>query len=257
MIKWCSYCLHFIEECEPFDDYIISHGVCPACAPKALTFTRADKHAIQGIRTFFMALQKASRSGAVQDWTPVLAESRRLGIPPLDLMMGMLQPLLVEIGGLWAEGKVTVLAEHRFSAMVDALASHLRPEAGARDEVPPRLILVSADGNFHTLGVQMAALYFASLGLPHLTTASGLPTEELLGLVRRYQPEVLGFSVALPQQMAQVEEVAARLADLPFPPPALLVGGPAARQGLDPHPALGIHVCRDLKAMLPYLRQEG
>ena len=252
MIKWCSYCLHFMDECEPYDRYIISHGVCPDCAPKALAFTRADKDALQGLRTFFIDLQTAARAGVALDWAEVLEESRWLGIPPLDLLMGLLQPLLEEVGELWARGRMTVLAEHRFTAMAEALAARLRQDGQAM-AATPRLLLVNADRNFHTLGVQMAELYFTAIGLPHLTIAPGLPTEELLDLVRLHRPEVLGFSVALVQHLAQVETVARRLGDLPFTPPVLLVGGPAVRQGLVPDPALGIQVCRSLKAMAPFL----
>ena len=72
-------------------------------------------------------------------------------------------------------------------------------------------------------------------------------------LVAHARPEVLGFSVALSTQMAQVRQVAARLRPLPGRPKHFVVGGPAVRLGLNPDPAFGIRVCKNLAAVIGLL----
>ena len=257
MLKWCAYCQGFMGECEPFDQFLISHGLCQACAPKFLTFSLADKQGLQGLSQFFVSLQKAARDPAPLPFGAILAESRRLAVPPLDLMMGVFQPLLDEVGALWAAGQLTVAMEHRFTALVnDWVATHRADTAEGPRVQPgrPRLILLNAEGNFHVLGLQMAECYCASVGIPALTIMPGLPLSEILDLVDQHRPQVLGFSVALADQMTQVLEVADRVKALAVPPQHILVGGAAARQGLEVAPGLGIQVCRALTDMLPFLQ---
>lgn len=74
----------------------------------------------------------------------------------------------------------------------------------------------------------------------------GLPTDEILDLVARTRPEILGFPVALSTKMVQVREVAARLRPLPGRPKHFVIGGPAVRLGLNPDITLGIRVCKNL-----------
>ena len=66
----------------------------------------------------------------------------------MDLLLGILQPLLVEIGKLWASGQITVATEHRFSDLVGEILSHVRREF---NQVPrpesPKLLLLTAEGN--------------------------------------------------------------------------------------------------------------
>ena len=258
MLKWCAYCQHFIGECEPFDEYLISHGVCHACAPKVLDFSADDRQALGGVQAFFAALQASARDQRALDLGFVLEESRRLAVRPLDLMMGVFQPLLHEIGALWADGKVTVAMEQRFSALVDdwLAAQRLRAAEGAAAEPGrPSLILLNAEGNHHRFGLQMAESFFSALAIPCLTVTQGLPLDEILALLDQHRPQALGFSVALPGQMKQVLEVAEAAKALPVPPRHILVGGPAVRQGQCGAPGPGIHACRELTEILPFLQQ--
>jgi len=73
----------------------------------------------------------------------MLEESSRHHIRPMDLLLGMLQPLLVEIGELWASGQVTVSMEHRFSDLVGDLLAHVRRgfRQDPRPESPKLLLL--------------------------------------------------------------------------------------------------------------------
>jgi len=246
MIRWCAYCHHFLQEEEPFDQYQMTYGVCDGCKPKIYPFSMVDQEQLEAITAFFLRLEDLSLSGTDADTLTVLDEGRALGIGTLDLLMGMLQPLLVRIGDLWAANKVTVGTEHRFSALVADLVTQVRTTRAKVAQAPaPALILVTAEGNYHTLGLQMAEAYFATEGIPILAVAPGLPTREVLDLVEHHRPRALGFSVALPAQMQQVEEVAGLFRRMNSPPRHLLVGGPAVRSGLAVGPP-GVEVCHDL-----------
>lgn len=256
MIKWCSYCLHFISECEPWDDYQISHGVCHACFEKVSASNTLDAEAFQGLRAFFHYMQLVARSGSPIEVGLILEESNRHHILPMDLLLGILQPLLVEIGKLWASGQITVATEHRFSDLVGEILSHVRREF---NQVPrpesPKLLLLTAEGNAHVLGLKMAEPFFVANGVPTITVTPGLPIEEVLDLLERHQPWAVGFSVALASQMDQVHEVAKLAKQLSGPSRHILVGGPAVRMGLELDPSLGILACRQLSDVLPLFQE--
>lgn len=256
MIKWCSYCLHFISECEPWDDYQISHGVCDACFKKVTASTPPAPKAFQDLRAFFHSMQMVARSGQPMDVGLMLEESSRHHIRPMDLLLGMLQPLLVEIGELWASGQVTVSMEHRFSDLVGDLLAHVR-RGFRQDPRPesPKLLLLTAEGNRHVLGLRMAEPFFVANGVPTITVVPGLPIEEVMDLLERHQLWSVGFSVAMASQMDQVQEVAKRVKKLSGPPRHILVGGPAVRMGLELDPSLGILAFRQLSDVLPLFQE--
>lgn len=247
MIQWCAYCQRFITEVEPFDDYRVSHGICRSCSLKVDSLGRADLDALAGVIAFYRRLDGIAMSKEPANVDAILAESRQLGIMPLDLMVGMLHPLLAKVGDMWSAGRLDVATEHRITSMVQDLVMGLRgPRGGRGRDESPRVFLVNAEGNHHTLGLTMAEIYFAGRGISALTIAPGLPNEEILALVAQHKPEVFGFSIALSSQMAQVREVAGLLRRMRESPKHLIVGGPAVRLGLSPDPAFGIRVCKNL-----------
>lgn len=258
MIRWCSYCHHFIGECEPWADHQITHGVCQSCFKMVVADIAPDPLAMQEIKTFFRSMQAIARSGTQVKMEKILQESRRLRMPPMDLLLGILQPLLVEIGQLWEAGQVTVAVEHRFSALVQELVAQVQndvvgPAAPDRAE----LILFNAEGNDHRLGLLMAEYFFVSCGIATHAVMQGISVHAVLDMLDSRKPRAVGFSVAMAAQMQQVREVAARVKDLANPPRHLFVGGPALRMGLDLDPSLGIQPCYQLSEALPFFEEMG
>jgi methanogenic corrinoid protein MtbC1 len=215
------------------------------------TFSSDDIKSLAGIISFFGSLREIALSGSDGNVSTLLDESRRLAIPPLDLMMGILQPLLAEIGDLWASNKISVSMEHRFSSLVgNLLADSRNGNSGYAQPQPPELVLINAEDNSHTLGLQMAEVYFSTQGIPSRVYVPGLPTNEILDLLCIHHPKAVGFSLGLPAHMKQVQEVVRGFKELPIQLPKVLVGGPAVRLGLDPDPSLGLVVCNQLEDAL-------
>jgi hypothetical protein len=91
MIRWCAYCRTYLDEIAPVDDFGISHSLRAAAA-----------------------VGDVARAGEMLD------QGLSIGLRPVDLALGMLQPLLHRIGAEWALGRATGAEEHRFTAFCTA-----------------------------------------------------------------------------------------------------------------------------------------
>lgn len=234
MIKWCSYCQRYIGDVPPFDDFNLTHGICEGCAAAAEAGAKLD-HAHQ-LADFYGRLHRAGRGGEIPSASAVLDEGIRLGLRPVDLMMGLIQPALYSVGQSWAAGATTVAREHGFTAMAASLIVLIMqkyPEAAAyRQARRPRVLLVAADGNFHTLGVQVVELLLLLEGIPTFAVYPGVAAEDVLDLWQEVRAPVVGFSVAMPDQVLGVRRAVTRFVQACQRLPRCVLGGFPVRSGL-------------------------
>lgn len=145
-----------------------------------------------------------------------------------------LGPVLREIGERWAEGRLRVLDEHLASERLGralAWVTQSIPVAHAA----PTLLLVTAEGDEHTLGLSLVELVAREVGWTSRWAGRGSPREEVLEVLRRGEVQAVAVSAsvysadgsALAETHAALAE-AAREGGV-----ALLVGG----EGAWPDPA--------------------
>jgi methanogenic corrinoid protein MtbC1 len=241
VIRWCSFCQRYLGESPPFDDYSVTHGICKPCSEAfdaGDDFGRAER-----LVDLFRRLQEAGRGGQIPSASAVLDEGIALGLRPIDLLMGLVQPALYDLGERWAAGETTVANEHAFTAMASALLALVMfkyPEAQAFRQAPrPRILLVAADGNYHTLGVQLVELILMLEHIPTFTVYPGIDASEVVELWRKTRAPTIGFSVGLPAQLAGVRSTVEAIAREPSAVlPRFIVGGFPVRCGLRVHPEL-------------------
>ena len=93
-----------------------------------------------------------------------------------------LGPVLEEIGQRWARGNLTVLEEHvasdRLARAVARCAESLPPRPGA-----PRVLLATAEGEDHTLGLSLVELVVREWGWTALWAGRGTPLSEVMAHV--------------------------------------------------------------------------
>ncbi len=233
MIRWCAYCQKFLGEVPPFGEFTLTHGVCAACKGGAARISSAEARELRALGDYYAELRDATRN-SFERATTVLDRGLALGLAPIDLMMGMLQPALYEMGQRWAVGERRVADEHQLTALSSAileLAFERRPElTPLRQSRAPAVLLLVAEGNAHTLGLRIVEYSLLDRGLPVFTIAPGLPVEEACELTRALRPNVLGVSVALPEQLDGLRALGTALAtSSDAPRPALVAGGSALR----------------------------
>ena len=237
MYRWCSYCQSFLGETEPLSVFALTHGICERCKPQWREKSGAESMArIRPLMEFFSSLSRDIQFTHEIEVEDVVTRSRELGIQPDDLLAGIMQPLLYEIGKQYAEGRLTVEQEHQFSAMIEGLIPSLRSihhESLARNPEDGRYEVVMAcmEGNFHSFGVRFVELYLQLRGVTCKSLYPSLPVSDIVEACQTARPKILGVSTSLPEQKSGLERLDEELPRLSKSErPTTLVGGPAASQ---------------------------
>ena len=243
MFRWCSYCQSLMGESAPFDDYRLTHGICGACSSRMLD---GDEAIAKG-EVVFRSLFAAAKVGDLSLCDELTDETLAMGWKPSDVAVGLIQPALYEIGRLWGNGTVSVAEEHDFTAWCSRALGRLEDRSVAVPG-PTRVLICLVDGNEHSLGARMTALFLRDRGISARAVVGGLPDGEILDLCRRVSPAVLGLSVAETAGLLHARAVVEAVRSLPRPP-RVVVGGLAARSPK----AEGLERAFTAAEMLPYL----
>jgi excisionase family DNA binding protein len=147
------------------------------------------------------------------------------GIEPAVLCDSLLAPALLRIGEAWTRGDCSVAEEHRAAAICDRLLARLAVHPRGR----PRGVAVTATpvGEEHGLPSTMAAVALRAdrWQVHHLGTQ--VPTDDLVGLVRRVDADLVVLTVVTSAALVGAHRVAneVRVGSSA----AVLVGGPGDR----------------------------
>jgi len=239
MLKWCPYCQQFLGETPDYKDLRITHGVCATCTPAALSFSESHLALAESLRDVQQGLFVAGLSGNLKAAERVIDAAVAGRIRAVDILIGILAPMLYKIGEDWKRGAVSVAEEHRFTAfceeIFELIAARVDPVSdactakGAASEV----IVMNAPGNTHTLATRILSLWLTNKGTPARLVREWESDEELLALIRHTQPRLLLVSMALAEQTPSVVAIAERIAELPTSKrPRVVVGGYAIKAGL-------------------------
>jgi methanogenic corrinoid protein MtbC1 len=233
MFRWCSFCQKFLGEIQPRLDHSITHGICPVCRAKFTSNEELSIEKLQPLVNFFRGLRNSVKLNNKIDVQEILLQARKLGIQPTDLLIGLIQPLLYEIGVLYTQNEITVEAEHCFSLFVNELIDTVRREFAVTISSQFQkfdVLLVCAEGNYHYLGARFLETLIQQEGISVFAAFPSLRTEDIIDLAIRSEVRVIGISLSLPDQLDAVFHIADKLNALGLEsPPLIILGG----MGLD------------------------
>jgi methanogenic corrinoid protein MtbC1 len=234
MFKWCIYCQTFIGETSPFEDSAISHGICANCEPRP-SWMEGDLVQARFLRDIYGRLYRAGHRNDRSNAKTIVEEAIAAGCQPVDIVIGIVAPMLYEVGRGWEAGTLTVEDEQRFTDFCgwafELVASKAMTNQAQTNDVP--LLLINAPGNEHTLAIRFLAFWLQSRGLAALMLASDISFEDLLSTIEKTRSRSLLISISLPKQQTGVSRVAERLSTLPSEiRTRVFVGGYAVKVGL-------------------------
>jgi hypothetical protein len=155
----------------------------------------------------------------------------------VDILIGMIAPMLYEVGEEWKRGALSVEAEHRFTAFSEQVIGLLSSRVvGGGAPCPSRqtlVFLMNAPGNRHHLAVRILALWLGSRGARVRIIDDETDGASLMRSIKAHRPKYLLISMALPEQRDHVVEIAhAAKALPPDVRPKVIVGGYPVKAGL-------------------------
>lgn len=151
------------------------------------------------------------------------------------VLLGVVEPLLYQIGHLWATGAISEYQESIASMLVRDRLSALRtmhpPQGG------PHLLTTCVPGELHELGALIFSLLATRQGF-HVTNLGAAPSSEgLIRAITNLRPDAVCMSVATQERLREalpaLQQIWERTRDL-LPPPLLILGGQGAEPGLAP-----------------------
>jgi methanogenic corrinoid protein MtbC1 len=227
MYRWCSYCQKFIGQKEPFKDYSLTHGVCQSCRSDD-ALLEADTRPLEPIITFFKGLRASISIGELPQPEFIIAKGKQLNIRPSDLLIGVIQPLLYELGDRYESGEDVIVEEHEFSAFTSKAIDCIQKEYGlthaANSSV--EVLICAASAEFHEFGVRFLEVLLAQNSIRTKSVFPGIPMASLYQLCLKLRPNIVCISLTQPENLPSLVESLALFNKWPDAhPPKVFLGG--------------------------------
>lgn len=169
-------------------------------------------------------------------------EVRRLLVlgNPLDVLHGVVHPVMRTIGERWEAGTLTIAHEHfatqRFSTLLrDLIALTTRGQARAR------AVLASFDDDEHEIGILGIGLQLASWGMRPVVLGACTPPAAVKSAVTSTNPSLVALSLTYSTSPARTRQVLDEYIRACGPVP-LVFGGPGAVKHAAHARKRGVHV---------------
>lgn len=162
----------------------------------------------EGYTFVFNQMEKARLSQDLGLARNAIASAHQIGISPLDLAFGIMQPFLYMEEDCWNKGNSSTAESPQFISFCEAAFPLLFQEFSQykylRQSRRPEILLVNCKTNFHTLGIQLIELFLITQGISCYTVYPGLPVREIFELVQFLRPQFLGVSIATNHQFEEL-----------------------------------------------------
>ena len=206
-------------------------------------------------RAYLDHVLRGERDAAVD---VVLDEVAR-GTDAQDILLEVLQPVQIEIGKLWEQGRASVAHEHLCTAVTQLCMSMLWPRinAGASDG-DRTVVATSVGGEAHEIGIRIVADLLKRDGWRTFYLGADVPASDVVGMLVEQRADVLAVSATMAGHVPAVR----RLVDAVRDDPAcadvkVVVGGrpflvaprlakAVGADGLAPDAAEAVAVCNAL-----------
>lgn len=160
-------------------------------------------------------------AGIIDDVRNERVERARLTLRTLSVTLGprafvtdLATPLASALGTAWAAGTIEVRHEHLATALLSARLRVLLSTFEDSEE-PPVVVLATLPGEAHILGLDLVAVYLASLRATPRLLGADTPPDQIAAAAKALGAAIVGISVPLapdaPKVRAQIDALARAL----------------------------------------------
>lgn len=124
---------------------------------------------------------------------------------PRRFVTDLVQPLAVNVGRAWADGRISIRQEH---LATECLITQLRQMLASYQDIhaAPVVLLATLPGEFHTLALDMVALYLVVAGAKPRLLGGPTPPEQVADSARALRADVVGIGVTASGPSEQVKK---------------------------------------------------
>jgi methanogenic corrinoid protein MtbC1 len=195
-----------------------------------------NSHRLREIQSL---LYEAGKTGDMAAASRIVRTALTAGLRPVDILVGLITPLLYLIGIEWESSLISVADEHRFTSFCERVFELVVLEVKASSPPEPNIrhaivFVMNARGNGHSLGIRILSLWLQSKGIETRLFHPPPTPETLFQLAIQTRPQAILVSLALEQQKEYLYILVRMIERLPRPRPTLIAGGYAIKQNLIP-----------------------
>jgi methanogenic corrinoid protein MtbC1 len=237
MLRWCAYCQEFQGEVAPLNIFTTTHGICDPCLSNGMRQLDTEIDNAHRLRIIQGLLYEAGKTGDADSASAIVHFSMQSGLRPVDILVGLVTPLLYRIGVEWQNGQITIPDQERFSVFCEQIYELVKIEVESTPATNSAyrhalVFLFNVPGNEHSLGIRILSLWLQSKGIQTREFHTPPSAQELMELVAESTPSAILISLALKTQLTNLYDIAQRIEGLPNPRPVLIVGGYAVKHRL-------------------------
>lgn len=217
MIRWCSYCQSFIGEKEPLEVFEVSHGICLKCKKKYFTQVDSDflpTNDLQEIKEFFKTVLQMNYLEIHDNKDSIINEGVALGIDPLSLIYGILQPLLFRMSNMAKSHNVSLMEEYLYTSTIQKIITRIEFDYNIESNNED-IILTNVQGNVHLLACRVLRVAIAQRGYSSQIIYPGPSPKELKGFLERSSVKLLCLSIATSDQEKSLLKSLSQISELP------------------------------------------
>ena len=145
-----------------------------------------------------------------------------------DFYENILQPVMYEIGELWAANKLSVATEHVSSNIAHNLVNIIDDKMSKSDG-KGKILLCTPVGEEHNLGCHILESYFKSKGYKVFNLSPSAPTESVIHFIDEAKPAIIFVSVTLEENIKAAQKMVKKIFENYNIP--IFVGGQAVKEG--------------------------
>lgn len=143
-----------------------------------------------------------------------------------EIYIDIIQKVMVEVGQLWHQGKITVADEHFITVATQSVLSQFYPVIFSMPKKNYRLLSCSVGNELHEMGIRMISDLFEYHGWDTIYLGAAVPTKSILETINQEKSHVVALSVTMPQHLPTCEEMVYEI-KRQYPNVLIAVGGRA------------------------------
>ncbi|MFW6286362.1 MAG: cobalamin B12-binding domain-containing protein [Candidatus Sumerlaeota bacterium] len=137
---------------------------------------------------------------------------------------------LYEVGSMWEHNQISVAVEHVATGITESLMVKFYPQIFQAEQQYGKAVIACVASEYHQLGAKMVADIMELRGWQTLFLGANTPADDLLQLVNKEGPQIIGLSLSIYFNLPQLEQLLTELSES-APHSHILVGGQAFCHG--------------------------